>query len=163
MKFFIPCVPPKATAQQVSIMKRRDGTQFVGKKHGSNADKAQKSLFAMFYPFRPDEPLTGPLRLALGFVWPWRASESAKAKAAGDIFSPVRPDADNLSKLVCDALTATGYWSDDSQVASLHVTKGWGERHGLYVSLESLGEEAVEAKISSLMDYPEAKEVGSEV
>ena len=157
MKFYIPMVPPKATAQQHSILRFKDGTTRIGHKEAGSAHKAKQTYWAALYAFKPEKPLEGPLRLALGFVWPWRASESAKAKAAGYIFSPVRPDADNLSKLVCDAMTSTGYWCDDSQVASLHVTKGWGERHGLYVSLESLGEEAVEAKLSSLTDYPEAK------
>ena len=152
MKFYVPCVPPKATAQQVSIMKRRDGTQFVGKKHGSNADKAQKSLFAMFYPFRPDEPLTGPLRLSIDFVWPWRSSESKRNRAIGYKFSEKRPDADNLAKMTTDCLMQSGFFADDSLVASLHVTKGWGGKHGIFIGIEQLDEEAVTA---TLFDHNE--------
>lgn len=34
-------------------------------------------------------------------------------------------DVDNYAKGVLDALTKKGYWGDDMQIVSLHVTKEW--------------------------------------
>lgn len=36
-----------------------------------------------------------------------------------------KPDADNIAKIVCDALNGI-VWVDDSQVSELHVTKRYG-------------------------------------
>lgn len=38
-----------------------------------------------------------------------------------------KPDADNFAKAVMDALTASGVWADDSQVADLSVTKYYAD------------------------------------
>jgi Holliday junction resolvase RusA-like endonuclease len=36
-----------------------------------------------------------------------------------------KPDADNVLKAVCDALTDCGVWADDKQVALAFVSKRW--------------------------------------
>ena len=108
----------------------------------------------MFYPFRPDEPLTGPLRLSIDFVWPWRSSESKRNRAIGYKFSEKRPDADNLAKMTTDSLMQSGFFADDSLVASLHVTKGWGGKHGIFVGIAERDEAAVTAALWSMLnDY----------
>ena len=38
-----------------------------------------------------------------------------------------KPDVDNLAKLILDVLTKINYWSDDSQVVSLKVTKQYSD------------------------------------
>jgi len=37
------------------------------------------------------------------------------------------PDADNLAKLVMDAITRINYWGDDSQCSLLYVTKAYAD------------------------------------
>lgn len=40
-------------------------------------------------------------------------------------FPVKKPDADNIAKIVCDALNGLA-WYDDAQITSLSVTKEWG-------------------------------------
>ena len=50
--------------------------------------------------------------------------KDASTRKHGDLHT-ARPDLDNLSKLVLEALTGVAY-ADDSQVAQLVATKAWG-------------------------------------
>lgn len=43
-------------------------------------------------------------------------------------FKTTRPDIDNQTKLILDAITDTGlFWDDDGQVVKLHLTKRYSE------------------------------------
>ena len=87
---------------------------------------------------RGREPLTGPVRLAISAVWPWPKSWSAKKRrAAGAHYKTSKPDADNVGKLVADALNGI-CWTDDAQVAELRVTKQYGMAGATYVVVEAL-------------------------
>ena len=136
LNFEIPCIPPKATAQGSSvILKRKDGTAFVGKPAKSRAQKAALFLAAMLSQHRPDRPLDGPVSLSVVFTYPWRKSEPKKRRALGTLPMPVRPDADNLMKLMLDAMTRVGFWTDDGRVFDLRVTKLWGDDPGITVAI----------------------------
>lgn len=52
-----------------------------------------------------------------------------------------KPDVDNYAKGVLDAITKDGrFWTDDSQVVDLHVTKAWanGDEPSIYVTIEKV-------------------------
>jgi Holliday junction resolvase RusA-like endonuclease len=67
--------------------------------------------------------LQGPLELTVVFAYAWPKGLSKKRRLApAGQFKQTRPDLDNLIKLVCDRLNGI-VWLDDSQVASLAVTK----------------------------------------
>ena len=84
------------------------------------------------------EPLTGPVRLAVSAVWPWPKSWSAKKRReAGAHYKTSKPDADNVAKLVADALNGI-VWLDDAQVAELRATKQYGLSGATYVTVEAL-------------------------
>jgi len=137
--FFINCIPPKATAQGSSrIMKRRDGSQFVGKSHNSNASNAKRTLIALLNVHRPDEMYIGPVKLSVEWVYPWRKSEPKKNRVDGKRYCDKRPDIDNLCKMLLDAMTTCAYWADDGQVAKLEFTKLWGDHPGILVKIEEL-------------------------
>jgi Holliday junction resolvase RusA-like endonuclease len=54
-----------------------------------------------------------------------------------------KPDVDNYAKSVMDAMTQAGAWGDDSQVASLKVSKRWaaaGEEVGFAVRIAPVPE-----------------------
>jgi Holliday junction resolvase RusA-like endonuclease len=61
-------------------------------------------------------------------------------KASAPVCHLIKPDADNLAKLVLDRITRGGrIWRDDSQVAKLRVEKYWAitdARIGVYLSVE---------------------------
>ena len=137
MKFIIECIPPKATHQaSLRIMKRKDGTQFVGKFAKSKGKQAQNDLMTLLMPHVPSSPIEEPVKLHVKWVYPSRKSEPKKNRI-GQIPCNTRPDVDNLFKMLGDCMTRLGFWMDDSQVYSLTFEKFWGERPGIFVEIES--------------------------
>lgn len=137
--FFVNCIPPKSTHQAaLRILKRHDGTQFVGKFASSKGKRVENELMTLFTPYRPQTQLQGPLSLTVGWYYPWRKSEKKTNREKGFIPCDVRPDCDNLAKFVCDILTRLAFWNDDGQVADLNFFKCWSEKPGIKIKIESL-------------------------
>jgi Holliday junction resolvase RusA-like endonuclease len=68
-------------------------------------------------------PFEGPLEVTVGAFWPYPKSMSGKKRGVyGSQFFTSRPDADNVAKLLGDALNNI-VWRDDAQIVSLTVTK----------------------------------------
>lgn len=95
----------------------------------------------------PFPPLSGPLRVDIEFRMPRPKShykaQSTAARLAGApllLKKPAphwhtsKPDCDNASKAVLDALTTLGFWVDDSQVCIHNVIKIYTHEHDLYGS-----------------------------
>jgi Holliday junction resolvase RusA-like endonuclease len=139
MKFFLECIPPKGTHQaSQQILKRKDGTPFIGSFKNSAQKEIESMFMTLLYSHRPPMPLSGPLQLHVGWVYPWRNSETKKAKTYGWKWSDKRPDASNIIKLLEDMMTKMGFWLDDSQIARLIVDKGWSDRPGIQVEITQL-------------------------
>ena len=139
IKFTINCNPPKSTHQgSISIMKRRDGTQFVGKMGNSKGKATKNTLLTLFSPHAPKEPMEGPVSLKVVWAYGWRKSESKKAKLMPYKWCDTRPDCDNLSKMVEDVMTDLAFWKDDSQVACLHFEKVWCSEPHISITIEEL-------------------------
>lgn len=85
--------------------------------------KSQVALAAK--PVVPVVPLTGPCCVGMHFVFHRPKNHFRKDVLRPDAphFHVGKPDADNLAKAVADAMTALGFWRDDSQIAELSVTK----------------------------------------
>ena len=138
INFFIPCIPPKSTHQAaLRILKRHDGTQFVGKFATSKGKRVEGELMTLFMPHRPPAPMQGPLELTVDWCYPWRKSEKRSNKTDGRLPCDVRPDCDNLAKFVCDILTRLAFWNDDGQVANLIFRKCWHNHPGIGIRIES--------------------------
>lgn len=79
----------------------------------------------------PERGLDGPMHVELVFRLPrpkahyrtGKFSHLLKDSAPGDEGS--RCDVDNLSKVILDKITRSGYWVDDSSVVFLSVRKRW--------------------------------------
>jgi len=59
-----------------------------------------------------------------------------------ETFVSVRPDLDNYQKAVLDALTDSGIWADDGQVAQIFAEKSYhcvGGRIGMHLEIKELG------------------------
>lgn len=157
MRFYVRCNPPKSTSQMRQIVRFKDksGAEKTALVPNRKSKEARASLYAMFLEHAPKNAFVGPVRLNISYVWPWRVSEPKKNRQKGFIFNDKRPDADNLAKIATDALMDAGYFArDDSQVASLHVVTGWGDKHGIFIGIDELDDESETAALWSMLnDY----------
>jgi Holliday junction resolvase RusA-like endonuclease len=67
-------------------------------------------------------PADVPLAVILAFHFPFPAAVKARDRKATS-WRTQRPDLDNLSKSILDALTDAGAWADDAQVVDLTLKK----------------------------------------
>jgi len=76
----------------------------------------------------------GPVRVRMIFTF-----EPPKA-APGRIGTPhtMKPDADNLAKLIMDVMERAGVFKNDSQASAAPPEKWWGARAGVSVVVESM-------------------------
>jgi Holliday junction resolvase RusA-like endonuclease len=127
--FFVPMVPPKATAQQKGVSVKSGRPRFFKKK---SVRASESEYYAALLPHRPARPHAGPLAVELLLVFPWRKSDG-KAVRSGFAAIPhaVRPDCDNLSKTILDCATKAGFFGDDAQISDLRVRKFFGAEAGL--------------------------------
>lgn len=89
---------------------------------------------------RPQELLTGPLRLKVKVFRPTLKSFSKKKKVAaerGEIRPTTKPDVDNYIKSIFDGLNKV-IWKDDSQVVDLQVSKFYSESPRIEVEIQEL-------------------------
>lgn len=77
-------------------------------------------------------PMEGALRVHLDFMFP------APTRRAEGTWRVKKPDLDNLTKAVMDALTDAGAWQDDAQVAELNARKRYGAGSGVDIKISSL-------------------------
>lgn len=83
-------------------------------------------------------PITGPIELSVMAIYQWPKSLSPKKRALpGAQWKTSRPDADNLTKIVKDALNTVAF-GDDAQVVSSHTWKQYGDVPRLVVKINSL-------------------------
>ena len=139
LKFFIKCNPPKSTAQaSLRIMKKKDGSQFVGKFASSKGQNTQNDLMSMLSAHVPDDPFCGPILLIVEWCYPWRKSEPKKNMVSGSKPCTTRPDIDNLCKLLFDCMTRLRFWNDDSYISTLIFTKSWSDNAGIGITIKDI-------------------------
>jgi Holliday junction resolvase RusA-like endonuclease len=109
--------------------------QMKGVKHVQTYDpsKSKKGTFAsILQDNAPKTPLEGPLSLDLIFYMPRPKNHYGTGKKTGELkpsapdWHTGRPDIDNLTKFVQDALNKI-YWRDDSIICNLTARKMYSE------------------------------------
>lgn len=137
MTFFLPCVPPKATAQHKGAFSLPGGrVRFFKKAHVS---KAEDTLSLLLLQHRPAKPMQGPLEVSIQWIFPYRTSEP-KRNRLGLIPCVTRPDLDNLSKIISDVMQKAGFYNDDSQISKLTLSKFWGPTPGIGIRIQPLSD-----------------------
>ena len=135
MKVYLPIPggPPRYTAQQ-RRWAIRDGKPVTYP--DSRALRVRAELQRLFAPYAPQKPMTGPIKLDIRLVYPYRTTEKKQTIEAGtEIPKTTRPDTDNCLKLVQDIMMTAGYYVDDSQIYDLHAIKIWGPNPGIVIDI----------------------------
>jgi Holliday junction resolvase RusA-like endonuclease len=148
LSFFVACVPPTVTAQQKGVRVCGKRPVFYTKK---KVERSQDMLWRLFVDHCPPVPLNGALRVAVVMTFPWKRSETKANRARGWIPMPVEPDWDNLAKTPFDVLSKLSFWCNDGQIFDGRLVKGWGERPGIRVTIET-EEEVLKFESSKLRE-----------
>ena len=83
-----------------------------------------------------EQPLRMKIKAIHGIVK--SASKKDKAKMLiGEIKPTKKPDADNIVKIICDALNGIAY-KDDTQVVELEISKVYGEQEKVIVEITEI-------------------------
>jgi len=143
LTIYIPGPPETATAQQKGVRIVRGRPMFFTK---SRVIQAEQRILAAIKPPASTFP-DGPLSVGITFVFPLRTRDVERCDL---IAMSTRPDIDNLTKGYVDAFTRAGYWTDDSQIAALAVSKWRGPHPGTLVTIERLDPSKTEAKQEAL-------------
>ena len=107
-----------------------------------NNEATIKQIFTVRYP--DFTPLDGPMAMTVIAYMSIPASASAKARVemlAQRVWPTKKPDADNILKLVADALNGLAY-VDDKQIVTAHFHKVYSDRPRLEINV-------VERKVAS--------------
>lgn len=86
---------------------------------------------------------TGPVSLSLTFAFrrpKAHFNSRGMVKPNAPALHSHAPDADKLARAVLDSLTVAAVYRDDGQVATLAVSKTYGERPGVRVSVAAFEE-----------------------
>lgn len=129
LEFFMPMIPPTVTHQEKKI-------RVIGGKpvpyEPAELKAARAKLQAHLAKHRPESPLRGGVRLVVKWCFP------LKGRHCDGEYRIIKPDTDNLQKLLKDVMTNVGFWRDDAQVVSEIVEKFWAELPGIYIRAEEL-------------------------
>lgn len=104
--------------------------------------KAAEAFFAMAASSHsPAVPFGAGVSVLAEFVFPVPSGEKNSVVLYGTPHL-IKPDLDNLEKLVLDGLQkARGFWRDDCQVCRIQSAKRWqdvGEEPGIWLRLEGV-------------------------
>lgn len=129
MHFFISMEPPTVTQQEHRVGKRRDGSIYFYEDR--ELKEARNRLKAAVQKFAPDDPLPGPIRLTVKWLF-------SRGRHPDGEYKTTKPDTDNLNKMLKDEMTKAGFWNDDALVASEIIEKFWAEHPGIFIQIERL-------------------------
>lgn len=128
MEFFLPMKPPRTT-HQMKAVRVVCGKPFFYEPR--SLQEARSTFRGYLSIHRPSEPLEGPLRVSIKWLFP------TKMKKDHGTYKITRPDLDNMAKLLFDVMTDLGFWGDDAQVGCAILEKFWTvETPGIWISIE---------------------------
>ena len=124
IEFFAPMRrPPTATGANGKRVDRPSGRVY----DSPELSRAREAIDAAIAPYRPSEPLSGPLSIEVRWCYPLK-----RGHRQGEPYAQ-KPDIDNSCKALFDALQKLGFIADDKLIAEEHVYQAWWEPSGLYV------------------------------
>lgn len=96
---------------------------------------------AMYRQACKEPPTDAAVKVCI-VVWMIPAKSLSKKQRAKELEHPPmkKPDIDNISKIILDALNGVA-WNDDKQVVSLEIVKLWGHDERVMVGIKKESEE----------------------
>jgi crossover junction endodeoxyribonuclease RusA len=124
-EFRVHGIPKPQPRPRATIRGRHAGVYDPG-----TANEWRAAVAAAGSKHQPAGPLEGPLLVGMRFYLPRPKRLMRKCDPDTRLRHTAKPDVDNLAKAVLDALTAAGWWADDSQVCSLTIEKWYTNKIG---------------------------------
>lgn len=124
LDFTMNCAPFTTTAQQKGLMIAGKGGPNAYIQHFKKKSvKTMEDVYSMLLDKHvPDEPFEGPIDLTIELHFPMPKSRPKWYRCASQ-FKTTKPDVDNAVKSLVDCMTASNFWSDDSEVSAMHLFK----------------------------------------
>lgn len=117
IEFEVPLIPRgQSRARAVSIGGRARVFKAAAQR------ESEESMYAFLQQHVPPQPLSGPVSLEFVAKLPVPKSKLSKFEKYG-LEATVKPDLDNLAKMLKDCLTNMRFWHDDKQVINIHAKK----------------------------------------
>lgn len=130
MRFFLPMRPPTVTHHDKELHAFLRGGKPCAVLHDTPELKdARAKLHAYLAPHAPAEPITGPVRLLVKWLFP------ADGRHPDGAWKTTKPDTDNLDKALKDEMIRLHFWQDDAQVCSEISEKFWADLPGIYIEI----------------------------
>ena len=129
MHFFLAGDPPTITAQERRIGKRKDGSLYIYEDR--ELKEVRMQLRARLSKVAPEDPMDGPLRLVVKWMFP-------NGQHKHGTYKTTKPDTDNLNKMLKDVMTDMGFWKDDALIAIEEVWKMYSDEPGIVIRIETL-------------------------
>jgi len=127
-------IPGNPSAQKRHRHRRNGHTWDPSKK---DKKKVQQELLQV----KPTEPIKGPVRVEIDlFIQTPESWSKVKQERHEGQYRPKKPDADNYSKLLLDAMNGMIY-EDDNQVVDLQVKKFYSMKPCTVIGIEEISDE----------------------
>ena len=115
----------------------RQGRAYTPKRTASAETYARQMMVAQAGQPLLQGPLDVEIVVVMGIPQSWKGRTRADA-VAGLVRPTKRPDADNFGKLYGDAGNGI-LWHDDSQICGLTISKCYGEKPGVLLTVRGQG------------------------
>lgn len=129
VQFFLHLIPPTITHQEKKVAVVKGKPVFY---EPAELKAARQKLSDYLARYRPETPLEGALRMETGWWFP------VSDRHADGSWRAVKPDTDNLQKLLKDCMTDLGFWHDDAQVCWEQVEKKHSVLPGIKIRITEL-------------------------
>ena len=142
IRFVVPG-PPTAWGRAGSriVTAKGTGRQFVSHYTPAKTRKEEGVVrYLSSWAMGDIPPYDGPVAMTLTFLMPIPASFTKKARREalnGWRFPNVKPDYDNLAKLIADGMNGIVF-QDDKQIVTAFITKRYAEQPAVRVSVKAL-------------------------
>jgi len=121
---------PKAQPRPRAFARKMGGKVVARVFEAGTAEAWKADVIRCGEPHRPESPIEGPVSVEIDFMLPRPKRLMRRKDPDGVMWATCKPDVDNLSKAVLDALTTDGWWRDDAQVVESTTRKVYHAKDG---------------------------------